>query len=290
MRKGGMMGKIFGAGLVFVMIGAMLGGLSGTVLPFGSFDSQSYTLAQETKTWYVDDDKQDYPAADFTKIQDAVDAANSGDTIIVYPDTYTENVKVNKDHLIIESENVPESTIVQAADPHDYVFEVTADCVNITGFTVKGGSESAYAGIYLHYADDCIISDNNCSNTGCGIYLDNCCVSALRGNTVSNNADGIWFFCSSGNSLINNIIFDNRWNFGVNGRGLSHFDHNIDTSNTVNGKPIQYFCHEEGLVIDSSWDVGYLGIVDCTNMTVKDLTLSSNRQGRYCWPIQWTQA
>jgi len=38
----------------------------------------------------------DYPDANFTKIQDAVDAASGGDTIIVYPGIYTENVDVNK--------------------------------------------------------------------------------------------------------------------------------------------------------------------------------------------------
>lgn len=38
----------------------------------------------EPTTWTVDDDLQDYPDADFTKIQDAVNAATDGDTIIVY--------------------------------------------------------------------------------------------------------------------------------------------------------------------------------------------------------------
>ena len=73
----------------------------------------------------VDDDLQDYPDADFTRIQEAVDAASAGDTIIVYPGTYTENVDVNKDHLTIRSENRADSTIVQAANFDDHVFEVT---------------------------------------------------------------------------------------------------------------------------------------------------------------------
>ena len=67
------------AGLLVVVLLTM-------ALPSGAFGSQNQTPAQETKTWYVDDDKQDYPAADFTKIQDAVDAASDGDTIIAYRD------------------------------------------------------------------------------------------------------------------------------------------------------------------------------------------------------------
>ncbi len=46
------------------------------------------------KTWYVDDDGG--PGIDFTRIQDAVNAASNGDTIIVYNGTYFENVVVNK--------------------------------------------------------------------------------------------------------------------------------------------------------------------------------------------------
>lgn len=39
---------------------------------------------------------------DYTKIQDAVDFANSGDTIIVGDGTYTENVKVDKSLTVDE--------------------------------------------------------------------------------------------------------------------------------------------------------------------------------------------
>jgi hypothetical protein len=93
---------------VILLIGVLLA----TALPLGTFGSQ--VLAQEPKTWYVDDDLADYPNADFTRIQDAVNAANAGDTIIVYRGTYTENVDVNKDRLTIKSESGAEKTIVQA--------------------------------------------------------------------------------------------------------------------------------------------------------------------------------
>ena len=52
-----------------------------------------------------------------------MDAASPGDTIIVYPGAYTENVDVNKDHLTIKSENGADSTIVQAANSTNYVFQ-----------------------------------------------------------------------------------------------------------------------------------------------------------------------
>ena len=55
---------VFGVCIAFVVLGAFVGVASATTL-------------------HVDDDRADYPDADFTSIQDAVDAASGGDTIIV---------------------------------------------------------------------------------------------------------------------------------------------------------------------------------------------------------------
>jgi len=54
-----------------------------------------------------------YVPYNYPTIQAAVDAANPGDTIIVQDGTYVENVGVNKNHLIIRSENEAEATIIQ---------------------------------------------------------------------------------------------------------------------------------------------------------------------------------
>ena len=35
------------------------------------------------KTWHVDDDKKEYPNAEYTNIQDAINAASDGDIILV---------------------------------------------------------------------------------------------------------------------------------------------------------------------------------------------------------------
>ena len=146
---------------------------------------ENYGIGPGPRTWYVDDDLVDYPSADFTKIQEAVDAASLGDSIIVYPGTYTENVNMNKDHLTIQSENGAEATIVQAADSDDHVFEVAADYVNINGFTVEGATESQKAGIYLNYADHCEISNNVILNSSYGIYLINSSCNNISSNAVN---------------------------------------------------------------------------------------------------------
>lgn len=69
-----------------------------SILIFGN------TFAQSA-TFYVPDD--------YTTIYESVDGADPCDQIIVRDGTYTENVDVNKDHLIIRSESTAEATIVQ---------------------------------------------------------------------------------------------------------------------------------------------------------------------------------
>ncbi|MEA3324981.1 MAG: S8 family peptidase, partial [Euryarchaeota archaeon] len=81
-----------------------------------------------------------------TPIQAAVDDATAGETICVMGGSYSENVDVTTDHLTIRSETGSVSTIVQAVNPGDHVFEVVTDYVNISGFSVAGATGTSRAG------------------------------------------------------------------------------------------------------------------------------------------------
>ncbi|MDF2956337.1 MAG: PKD repeat domain protein [Candidatus Alkanophagales archaeon MCA70_species_2] len=74
-----------------------------------------------------------YVPDDYATIQKAVDNAAAGDTIVVRDGIYNENIEVNK-RLTLMSENGPTNCIVQAANPDDDVFRITADHVDIIGF------------------------------------------------------------------------------------------------------------------------------------------------------------
>ncbi len=99
------------------------------------------------------------PTASYTTIQDAINGADDGDTIEVWNSTYTENVIVNKS-LTLRGEGRDVVT-VQANDSDNHVFNVTADMVNISGFTVTGVTGKGKAGMCLNNADYCNIFDNN---------------------------------------------------------------------------------------------------------------------------------
>ena len=199
------------------------------------------------KTIYVPDN--------YTKIQWAVDNASDGDTIVVRDGTYVENLNVNK-RLTIMSENGSDKTIVQVMKPDDHVFEVWGDYVNIIGFTVKGGD----SGFEIDFGPDhCTISNCVITNNKVGIYL-GCFVSNI--------------------TLTNNTMMNNKRNFYIGSVDLEELQsHKIDTSNTVNGKPIYYLVNEKDRIIDSSTNAGYVAAINSTNITVKDLTLTNNGQG-----------
>jgi parallel beta-helix repeat protein len=187
-----------------------------------------------TRTFFLDDIELTtaaiYVPDDYPTIQDAVNVASDGDTIIVRDGTYIENVKVYK-RLTIQSENGCDNCIVQGGNSNDHVFEVRENYVNIRGFTVEGANGTVgSAGIYLGGVGHCHISNNNASNNDCGILLDDSSSNTLTNNIANNNNfHGIYLYDSSNNSLSTNIAYNND----DTGICLDSSKKNILTKNTV---------------------------------------------------------
>ncbi|MHC1600575.1 MAG: NosD domain-containing protein, partial [Candidatus Methanospirareceae archaeon] len=162
-------------------------------------------------------------------IQAAVGAADAGDSIYVWNGSYTDNVNVNK-QLTLEGEGMDVVT-VSMEDPGDHVFEVTADYVNLSGFTARGATDDNMAGIYLDNVDYCNISENNVYVNCFGIKLDSLSNNnTLTNNTASDNRVGIYLYRSNNNTLTNNTASDNI------GTGIymdSSSNYNTLTNNTA---------------------------------------------------------
>jgi len=178
-------------------------------------------------------------------------------------------VDVYKSLTIKSTSGNPADTIIQAADSNDHVFNISADYVNISGFTVQGASGGYIflAGIYLT-ANHSNLSNNIILNNQIGIHLEYASNSTVVSNKVSNNYNaGIWLRHSSNNNTIknNNVIHN------VNGIGI-------------------YFSSSGNNVIDNnvSFNAGWTGI--SIEDTADYNTISSNIINSNGWAIHLAHA
>jgi len=239
---------------------------------------------------------------DYPTIQDAINAANPGDTIIISEGIYAEGqINVHKSLTILTN-----GTVIVDGLMEGHVFYITANKVTINGFTVKNSKpEWPYSGIYLYYVQNSNVTGNTIINNYGGIGLDRSYGNHITGNEVANskwigvrlvddsdrnyvtennithNMIGMVLYWSGRNPLSNNHLASNEHNLGVVGRALSHFVQDIDTSNTVNGKQVYYLLNKSGFVIEPSTfpNAGYLALVNSTNIVTRNLTLANNGAG-----------
>jgi len=114
-----------------------------------------------------------------------------------------------------------------------------------------------------------------------GIYLSGSCYATLLSNRVENCSEYGIYLSGSYNTLKNNNMRNNKYDFIVNGWEVSGFMHDVDTSNTVNGEPVYYLVNQSNLIVDSSNfpNPGYLAVVNSINVTVRNLKLVNKSAG-----------
>lgn len=200
---------------------------------------------------FVKAEKEIVVPQDFPTINSAIGNASQGDTILVKNGVYNENLVIDKP-LMIVSEN--KSSIIDGGGKGSVVW-IKADNVGISGFTIQNsGSNFTDSGIYLNNSGNVVLSENK---------------------VISNNI-GIYIYESSKSNLRNNDIGDNKFNFGIYSSNLKGYIQDIDTSNTVNGKPIFFLVNQS--VNQSPQNAGYIAIVNCTNIAVTEAFLERNWQ------------
>jgi parallel beta-helix repeat protein len=149
----------------------------------------------------------------YSKIQDAIDSASSGDTVFVYNGTYYENVIVNKT-INLTGEGRDSTTINGSGS--GIIIEVSVNFVNITGFTVtRSGLGDWDAGIKLNHTQNCKIYNNVLSNNKFGIFLNYSNENYITDNIVSNNGRGLFLYFSDSVSITENNATNNGYGFFI---------------------------------------------------------------------------
>jgi parallel beta-helix repeat protein len=169
----------------------------------------------------------------------------------------------------------------------------TATNVTISNNGIYGGE----TGINLDgETSNCTILNNTVTDSSVGIELGpNVDTNAIptgnmvEGNVLDNNSEanilvgGSHQFQASYTNTFreNNLTNPLHYNLVVWGYNSAAFMQEIDSSNTANNKRIYYFTNVSNTEIDPTNcpDAGYLALINCTNVTVKDFNLASNNDG-----------
>jgi len=116
-------------------------------------------------------------------------------------------------------------------------------------------------------------------NGGDGIRVYKSSGTIITDNFLSTNYAGVLVHGSSTNNVLkrNSISQSATSNFYVVGESLSDFVNDVDPTNTVNGRAIYYLISKRDITVPL--DAGYTALVNCTHITVQNLSLTGNGQG-----------
>ncbi|UCC79082.1 MAG: right-handed parallel beta-helix repeat-containing protein [Candidatus Zixiibacteriota bacterium] len=186
---------------------------------------------------------------DYPTIQQGIDASNDGDTVLVQPGTYYENINFNGHNIVLGSlflttgdTSYIEQTVIDGDSAGTVVtFGDSEDSTTIiTGFSIQNGYAENGGGVYcdsgsspmIYYN---IIRENSSYAHGGGIY----CIRSspnIRNNAINGNyadAGGGIYSMLSNIKILDNIISDNISDTG--GGVCSAESFFIINNNIING-------------------------------------------------------
>jgi parallel beta-helix repeat protein len=114
---------------------------------------------------------------------------------------------------------------------------------------------------------NCTISNCQVSNNTNGISIAGGIKCKIIGNQITGNEYGIHFFGSE-NVFRNNQMKNNRFNF----EDLTYGTSDVDSSNTINGKPIYYLFNQQNMTVPA--DASMVQLVNCSNIIIHNLDIN----------------
>ena len=139
--------------------------------------------------------------AEYSTIQTGIDSSSVGDTVLVQPGTYVENINYNGKNIVVGSlflisqdTSYISQTVIDGNQNGSVVkFESGEDSTAVLcGFTITNGFASGGGGIYCHFSSprlaDITITENSASWYGGGICCEKGSTPRLANVSISNNS------------------------------------------------------------------------------------------------------
>jgi len=185
-----------------------------------------------------------YVPADQPTIQAGIDAATNGDTVLVSPGTYKENISFNGKSIIVASASGPAVTIIDGQQQNTVVTFTGGETRKavLRGFTIQNGNgfnNFQAGGVNISSASPIVAGNVLISNTTCngGSAIGSSFGGpSIRSNIITGNSNGycggyaVYLSGDNGDEIVGNIISSN-----LNG-GLIISDPFVST--TVEGNTI----------------------------------------------------
>jgi nitrous oxidase accessory protein len=162
---------------------------------------------------------------DYPTIQEAIDNANIGDSILVQKGTYHEDIVIDKTVSLVGAD--PDLTIIQG-NMSAYAVRVTADGVSIESFTIVANNDTVNS-IILYSAGN-VLKNNRIKNGYYGVLLSSSTDNVISDNIISKNTYGVEMWYSTNNLFSENVIVNQT--VGID---LYSSDDNVFRGNTIYG-------------------------------------------------------
>jgi hypothetical protein len=196
----------------------------------------------------------------YATIQAAINASVNGDTVLVAPGTYFENIDFKGKLITVQSAQGPSATIIDGGNLAPVVNFSTAETATalLQGFTLQhGNATGAYgyegAGVHINGASPTVVGNLITANTSCadGVGISIAFASpTIRDNTITGNAKqpgcsgqsggGIYVRGAASAQIIHNSITNNTSDFG-GGIGLFAAGTPTLLNNTISNNNAGYY-------------------------------------------------
>jgi len=196
----------------------------------GTIGEKSLKLISDGNILYVGGSGE----GNYTKIQDAINNANDGDTVFVYDDSspYNENLIVSKSiNLFGENRN---TTIINGSlNQSISTIIISSEHVILSGFTIQryGVNNYTYNNSVIYIESDYNIISGNIltGNITCGIQIDDSQYNNISSNVIKNDLNiGILLYYSNYTNISNNYFLKI-----LSGIGLQYSNNNDIISNFI---------------------------------------------------------